>query len=160
MMAYPNSQAVRGIPQGSQGGTDGNTPDASNAKRSRLSEKVFGAAGKVGKLSSEDLKMLKRLRFDEGTKKLKLSTMEGGERDLTEDEKKRVIKLIIKMIVSLYAMTMKQMTAEEKEIAQKEMNAKLRSNPNENQPGNLIGMLNKLADKYVARDGDGDVIMR
>ena len=114
----------------------------------------------MGKLSSEDLKMLKRLRFDEGTKKLKLSTMEGGERDLTEDEKKRVIKLIIKMIVSLYAMTMKQMTAEEKEIAQKEMNAKLRSNPNENQPGNLIGMLNKLADKYVARDGDGDVIMR
>jgi hypothetical protein len=40
------------------------------------------------------------------------------------------------------------------------MRGKLSASKDSNQPGKLIGMLNRMADKYSGRDADGDVNMR
>ena len=53
-----------------------------------MSDAVFGKASKLGSLSSKDIKLLKRVRFDEGLKALKIKQIDGEERDLTEEEKK------------------------------------------------------------------------
>lgn len=86
---------------------------------------------------------------------------DGTERDLSEEEKKKVVRIIIKMIVVLYMKSLKNVGEEDSKRVEQDLVKKLGQKNDPAQGGKLISMLNRLADKYTPqKDEDGDVIMR
>lgn len=141
MMAYPGSQAVRPVDPNQQAQGGGGRSEGAGK---RISDKVFGAAGKLGSIDRNDINLLKKLRYDPQTKELYLEGVNGERRALTDAEKSKVIRLIIKITILIYTMAYKDVTEDEKKEIQRKLEREQRVKKD---PGKLIEGVNRVAEK-------------
>lgn len=98
--------------------------------KSRLTSAAVQAGEKVDKLTKQDLLFIEKIYYDDQLRKLQYRDEQSGtSRDLTIDEKRTYIRILVLILLALYMDQIRKLSREEKEAQER-----------------------KLYDKYVAKE--------
>lgn len=146
MMAYPGSQAVQQGVQGGQQNGGGGGEDGKSSSSQRLTGSAMGVLEEL-KISREDMEFLKKVRYDPSLQRVRIKNDEQGEeRDLSREEKIRFVKIMIKIIVLMYALSVEDVSAAEKKRVEQKLQSKYMKEGVDGKMGKLFATVNKLAE--------------
>ena len=118
-----------------------------------FSKRVVDAASKMGSITKKDVEFLKTIRSD-SRGRFVVEQPGGQTRELTQEEKKRLIKLLTMIMCIIYVKIYEVADKNEEERLKKKVSEEVQKN--QDKAGGLMKTLDKLAGKFLqdARDSD------
>lgn len=118
----------------------------------RLSDQTLQEAAGLTKLSREDMEFAKSVYYDKSLKRMMWQGPQDEQpRELTKEEKMRILRILVKLLVTLYAATVKHMSEKQKMQVTSALEAKYAGASTNQKGGKIIATINRIAGELQSK---------